>query len=297
MRQFKTRTSLLWAMTAGIVLGAASPALANHPVLVEGEADFDGDDVVGLAEDNDGDAVFGTITRALGAAPAIGQNGSVVIVTSGRFVEVVNITGTGQVTLEAAPGVDVDIEAFVVPADRRINDFPAAVANPFALQNAPGIVINSPNDRYVVIRNVSVINWTDGIRVQGNSHVLLDNVRVEHNINNGVSVLDNARVAIFRSSINSTGFRTNPRTGNFPMDMAPMPGAGVNLQGSSRGDIFASSITGNFDNAVKRARSARVEVKDTQLFDNNRSRDIMMTMPMPMPPPAPAPAPAPTPAP
>jgi hypothetical protein len=277
-------------------MGVASPALANHPVLVEGEADFDGDGVVGLAEDNDGDVVFGTITRALGAAPAIGQNGGVVIVTSGRFVEVVNIMGTGQVTLEAAPGVDVDIEAFIVPADRRIADFPAAQANPFALQAAPGIVINSPNDRYVVIRNVSVINWTDGIRISGDSHVLLDNVRVEHNINNGVAINDNAKVAIFRSSINSTGFRTNPRTGNFPTEMAPMPGAGVNVGATARADINASSITGNFDEGIKRARGSRVDVDHVQLFDNNRNRDIMTNMGMMMPPPAP-PAPPTPPAP
>jgi len=257
-------------------------ASANHPVLVEGELDFDGDGVVGLAEDNDGDVVFGTITRALGAAPAIGQNGTVVIVTSGRFPEVVSITN--QVTLEAAPGVDVQIDAFLVPADPRLNDFPVAQADPFALQNAPGIVINSPKDRYVIIRNVGVVNWTDGVVIRGDSNVLLDNVRSEHNINNGVNVLDRAQVAIKNSSIAATGFRLNPMTGNFPTVNPPMPGVGVNFQGQSRGAIRDSSITGNFDVGVRRDRNARVEVSNTLDFGNNRKRDLPSApAPMPMP--------------
>jgi hypothetical protein len=78
-----------WTLAAvGMLFLLNLPVLAwaNHAVLVEGELDFDGDMMVGLAEDNDGDVVFGTITRALGAAPALGQNGTAFIVTSGRFI-------------------------------------------------------------------------------------------------------------------------------------------------------------------------------------------------------------------
>jgi hypothetical protein len=252
-------------------------AWANHPVLVEGETDFDGDGRVGQAENNDGPAgdplglTFGTIAGCLGALnAAIGQNGACQIVTSGNFVEVVSITN--QVTIEAAPGVVANIEAFVAPADPRLQEFPTAAADPFALQAAPGIIINSPDDRYVVLRNLVITNWTDGIRIMGASHVLLDNVRIDHNISNGINVLDTAKVAIRNSQITSTGYRLNPRTGNFPTANPPTPGVGINFQGSSRGEIRNSVISGNFDEGLNVARSAKVSVlgRDNLFFDNSR---------------------------
>jgi hypothetical protein len=262
-----------------LTLGLALPgvSLANHPVLVEGETDFDGDGRVGQAENNDGPAgdplglTFGTIAGCLGAANAgIGQNGTCQIVTSGNFVEVVNITN--QVTIEAAPGVVANIEAFLAPADPRLQEFPTAAADPFALQAAPGIIINSPDDRYVILRNLVITNWTDGIRILGSSHVLLDNVRVEHNISNGINVLDNAKVAIRNSQITSTGYRLNPRTGNFPTANPPTPGIGVNFQGNSRGEMRNTVVAGNFDEGLNVARGARVSTigRDNMFFDNDR---------------------------
>jgi hypothetical protein len=273
-------TMVMRSMWGGLLtLGLALPgiALANHPVLVEGEQDFDGDGRVGQAENNDGPAgdplglTFGTIAGCLGAVnAAIGQNGACQIVTSGNFVEVVNITN--QVTIEAAPGVVANIEAFLAPADPRLQEFPTAAADPFALQSAPGIIINSPDDRYVILRNLVVTNWTDGIRIMGSSHVLLDNVRVEHNISNGINVLDQAEVAIRNSQITSTGYRLNPRTGNFPTANPPTPGIGLNFQGNSRGEIRNSVIAGNFDEGLNVARGAKVRAtgRDNLFFDNER---------------------------
>jgi hypothetical protein len=194
----RNRTSR-WLAAGLLVSGLAMPSigLANHPVLVEGEADFDGDGRIGQAEDQDGAAgdaaglTFGTIAGCLGALnAAINQNGICQIVTSGNFAEVVNITN--QVTIEAAPGVLANIEAFLAGPDPRRQQFPTAAGNANALQGAPGIVINSPANRYVILRNLSVTNWTDGIRVMGNSHVLIDDVQVDHNINNGIVISDNA---------------------------------------------------------------------------------------------------------
>lgn len=286
MSRIWSRTALA-AVGAAVMLSLPGAAFANHAVLVEGEEDFDGDNLVGLAEDNDGDVVFGTITRALGAAPALGQNGTAFIVTSGRFVEQVSISGAGQVTLEGAPGVIASVEAFVVAADRRIAEFPVAQADPFLLQGRAGIVIDSPNDRYVVIRNIATVNWTDGVRINGASHVLLDNVRAEHNINNGVLVQGTARVAIIHSRVNSTGFRLNPRTGNFPTANQPNPGIGISFLGSSRGEIRFSAITGNFGNGVRSVRGTRVEVDDSLLFDNERDDDLPDAPPPPPATPAP----------
>jgi len=282
MTSNKGKTSLrkLWSSLAAVGLALPAIAWANHPVLVEGEADFDGDGRVGQAEDNDGPAgdplglTFGTIGGCLGAVNgAIGQNGVCQIVTSGNFLEVVNITN--QVTIEAAPGVVANIEAFVAPVDPRLKEFPAAAADPFALQAAPGIIVNSPDDRYVVLRNLVVTNWTDGIRIMGSSHVLLDNVRVDHNISNGVNVLDQAKVAIRNSQITSTGYRLNPRTGNFPTANPPTPGIGINFQGNSRGEIRNSVISGNFDDGLNVTRGARVSVlrRDNLFFDNDRKNN------------------------
>jgi len=274
----KRHTAALTRATLGAALLLA-PALAsaNHPVLVEGELDFDGDGVVGLAEDNDGDAVFGTITRALGAAPAIGQNGTVVIVTSGRFPEVVTITN--QVTLEAAPGVDVQLDAFLVPADTRLNEFPAAAADPFALQGAPGIIIDSPADRHVIIRNIGIVNWTDGIQIRGTSNVLLENVRSEHNINSGVNVMGTATVAITNSQITANGFRLNPRTGNFPSANAPQPGAGLSLAGGTVTAVKGTSITGNFVAGIMTGVGARLSLTDSLVFGNQRVMQLGLPMP------------------
>lgn len=279
-----------WLAAGLLVSGLALPgiALANHPVAVEGEADFDGDGRVGQAEDQDGAAgdpsglTFGTITGCLGALnAAINQNGVCQIVTSGNFAEVVNITN--QVTIEAAPGVVANIEAFLAGPDPRRQEFPTAAGNANALQAAPGIVISSPADRYVILRNLVVTNWTDGIRVNGTSHVLLDNVRVDHNINNGIVVNDTAEVLITNSQITSTGFRLNPVTGDFPRVLAPNPGVGLNLLGTSRTRIVNSTISGNFAQGVLHARNAEFDDDDLTTFDNQRRNELPAPM-MPTPP-------------
>jgi hypothetical protein len=272
MKPFRKMSAASMVATLALALGVVAPnvAQANHPVLVEGEADFDGDGMVGLAEDNDGDVVFGTITRALGAAPAIGQNGIVMVVTSGRFVEVVNLTG--NVTLEGAPGVSVDVEAFLVPADPRLAQFPAAQAMPNMLQGAPGIVIDAPANRFVTVRNVTTSNWTSGVIVRNNSRALLDNVKAQNNINFGIQVSGNARAAIFDSKITATGFRLNGATGDFPTNMMPAPGVGVRFADQSRGNISGTTMAGNFGAGMANESNSLFNVvvnPDVQLFENS----------------------------
>lgn len=253
-------------------------AFANHPVYVEGETDFDGDGRLGSAEDTDGDAVFGKINSAIGNVPMGGtalpgnlaNNGKAIIVTSGRFLEVVNITG--PVTLEAAPGVEADIEAFLSPAvdAARLADFDTPMSNNASRQMAPGIVVNAPPDRPVVLRNLTIRNWTDGIRVtQGN--VLIDNVRLEHNVTNGVAVSGSSQVAIVNTSVAASGFRVNPASGDFPRAVTPTPGFGVRFTMTSTGDIQRSSLTGNFNSglSVETARTRDVTIRDVQQFGNN----------------------------
>jgi hypothetical protein len=262
-------------------------AVANHAVYVEGESDFDGDGRIGTAEDTDGDAVFGKINSAIGnvamggmaLAGNLANNGKAIIVTSGRFLEVVNITG--PVTLEAAPGVEADIEAFLSPAvdAARLADFDTPMSNNASRQMAPGVIINAPPDRPVVLRNLTIRNWTDGVRVtQGN--VLIDNVRIEHNVMNGVAVSGSAQVAIVNTSVAASGFRVNPASGDFPRAITPNPGFGVRFTMTSSGDIQRSSLTANFNSGLSNeaARLRDVQIRDVQQFGNNFGNPAAVTL-------------------
>ena len=240
---------------AFLMLGAIS-AFANHPVFVEGNCnnppagnpgpvttagtcgDYDGDGRIGTAEDNDGDRVFGTISAAIGTiggsnAMSINQNGTVTIVKSGTFPETVTITG--NVTLQAAPGVDANIDA-VLQGD------PGSTAR----QGQPGIIVNSPANRYVVIRNILSKNWTSGIQINGDSRVAIESSRFENNINYGIEVTGNARVTIAKSEVHATGFRLNPATGDFPTTARPMPGKGIEFDDNSSGTVFFTTVSGSF---------------------------------------------------
>lgn len=233
-------------------------ALANHPVLVEGNClgsgsaqrtavlpgtcgDYDGDGRIGTAEDTDEqDRVFGTINAALGgtisgtspAIAGINQNGTITIVKSGTFPEIINITG--NVTLQAAPGVDANIDA-VLQGD------PGSAAR----QNAPGIIVNSPSNRYVVIRNILSKNWTSGIQINGDSRVAIESSRFENNVNYGIEVTGNARVTIAKSEVHATGFRQSA-VRDFPTTAQPMPGKGIEFDGNSSGTVFFTTVSGSF---------------------------------------------------
>ena len=280
-----TRIRILVAASFALAGAAlfAGPALANHPVLVEGNCngpgaaariavpvgtcgDYDADGRIGSAEDTDeADRVFGTINAALGpgmvgdVSTGVNQNGSVTIVASGVFPEVVSITG--NVTLQGAPGVEANIDAV-------LQGFPGSGA----LQRAPGIIVNSPANRYVTIRNITTRNWTSGIQVNGASRVAIDGVRAENNVNYGIEVTDSARVSISRSEVRATGFRLNPVTGNFPSAAnAPNPGKGIEFDDDSSGTVFLSSVTGSFAAGISNMTGRRfgVCVSQVNVFDNS----------------------------
>lgn len=269
---------------AAASLLATTSAFANHPVLVEGNClvppagtdsanppgtcgDYDGDGLIGTADDNDGDRVFGTINGALGAGsgtPPTGanQNGNVTIVTSGVFAEVVNITAAnGNVTLQAAPGVEAIIDA-VLQGD------PGSTAR----QSDSGIIITAPNDRRVIVRNLTVRNFATGIRVMGASRVAIENVRVENNVEVGILVRENARVKIDQSQVIATGFRTNPTT-DFPSDNRPRPGIGIVFSGSSSGAVFRTEVSFSFAAGISKRTSGNVRLEDVYLFGNSPDRE------------------------
>ncbi|HWQ33498.1 MAG TPA: right-handed parallel beta-helix repeat-containing protein [Blastocatellia bacterium] len=237
---------LVLALLPAAAFWSSFEVSANHPVLVEGERDYDGDGLTGVAEDNDNanDRIFGTVTAALGAANGgANQNGRVVIVTSGRFHEQLNITNAnGNTTVEAAPGVEATIDA--VATGDRAGQFPAS--NNATRQGQPGVIVNSPANRYATLRNLVIRNWTDGIQVQGTSRVAIDNCRLEGNVNHGIQVLGSSRVTITNSQIQSTGFRVGA-TGSFPSDAnQPNPGIGIAYRNTSSGTIMSTTVSGSF---------------------------------------------------
>jgi parallel beta-helix repeat protein len=261
--------ALIASSLAGASLWRTPGVEANHPVLVEGELDFDGDGLVGLAEDtdNDTDRVFGTINAALGAANGgANQNGRVVIVTSGRFREIVIITAAnGNVTLEAAPGVEANVDAVV--AGSRSSQFPSTTPT----QSSPGIVVDAPSNRSVIIRNIVSRNWTDGIRILNNSRVTIDNCRLEGNVNNGIDVSGAARVSITNSQVNYTGFRAGA-AGDFPSAAnRPDPGIGIAFRDAATGAVANTTVTGSFASGIANFTENRfaVGVMTVTAFDNN----------------------------
>ncbi len=258
----------------GALLLLPAAALANHPVLVEGNCnnppsaqpftispapgtcgDYDGDTRIGTAEDNDGDRVFGTLNAANGPN-GIANNGTITVVTSGLFPETVTLTG--NVTLEGAPGVEANIDAV------RQGD-----PDTTARQGRPGIVVNAPKNRYVVIRNVQSRNWTSGIQINGYSRVSLNNVRAEHNINYGVEITGRARVAITRSEFHATGFRLNPMAGDFPTANRPDPGKGIEFDDRASGTVVSSTVTGSFAAGISNSSRGSVCAALVNVFDNS----------------------------
>ena len=261
-----------FCVAAIITLGTTN-IFANHPVLVEGNClgdgtaqrtivppgtcgDYDGDGLIGTAEDTDVpfDRVFGTINAANSAA-GINNNGTITIVANGTFPEVVMITG--NVTLQAAPGVVASIDAVV-----------QGEAGSGARQGQPGIIVNSTVNNAVVIRNILSKNWTSGIRIMGDSRVSIQNCRFENNVNFGIEVLGNARVTISKSTVRATGFRISP-AGGFPFNNAPNPGSGIHFVGTSNGSVFNTSVSGSFSSGISDSSSGSVCVFAVNLFDNS----------------------------
>lgn len=256
----------------------AVSAHANHPVFVEGNClmapfsatqftmvppgtcgDYDGDGRIGIAEDMDGtDRVFGTIGAALGAA-GVNQNGRVVIVTSGVFPEVVTINPTtGNVTLEAAPGVEANIDA-VLQGD------PGNVAR----QARPGVIVDAAEGTRVTLRNLVSRNWTVGIAVKNASHVTIEDCRVENNLNYGIQASGSAKVKIDKCSVTANGFRNDgPAAGSAPDGPANAnPGGGIDFDDNSRGAVFRTNVSGNLAEGIS---GRNVITRDNYLFDNGR---------------------------
>jgi hypothetical protein len=253
---------------------------ANHPVLVEGNCDspvpgttlvspgtcgdFDGDGRIGTAEDTDGaDRIFGTLAAALGpgtgaaAGTGANNNGTITIVSSGRFAETLyigqnlqgpgfgGVANPGDVTIAGAPGVEAIIDA-VLQGD------PAGGNN--TRQGANGIAViyfDSPA-HVVTLRNLVLRNFANGISVGLFSRLNIDNCRFQNNLNNGVDAFDFAKVTITRSHFDGNGFRTPGAAAN--------PGDGLVVRNGAQVKIADSVFAHNTGAGIRNQTGAASNV-------------------------------------
>ena len=253
---------------------------ANHPVLVEGNCDspvpgttlvapgtcgdFDGDGRIGTAEDTDGaDRIFGTLKAALGpgtgAAAGTGANfnGKIIIVTSGRFAESLFIGNSGYVagegtpapgnlTIEAAPGVNADIDA-IFQGDPAGGNVGRTTATGIA-------IVYTGSDRVVTLRNLQLRNWATAIGTFLNSRVHIDHCRLEGNIGYGIRIADNSRVVVTNSQIDSSGFRTGVGSST------PAPGIGISVEGTAQARLAFTNISHSAASGIHNATAATANV-------------------------------------
>ena len=280
---FLAATALI---TAALLVGGTKVS-ANHPVLVEGNCDspvpgttlvapgtcgdFDGDGRIGTAEDTDGaDRIFGTLNAALGpgtgAAAGTGANfnGRILIVTSGRFAEQLYIgqggfgfpggTSTpGNVEIEAATGVDADIDA-VLQGD------PAGGNT--TRQNGIGIMILYPASvppAVVSLRNLTIRNFSTGVAAALNSRVHIDRCRIENNLSNGALMIDSATLTMTNTQATANGRRNQ--------DVAS-PGNGLRVQDAARARVSDSTFSHNVGSGIINAGSGSVTVYKVGSFFN-----------------------------
>lgn len=266
------RIGLCSLMFVALVVGTSNwssvNVSANHPVLVEGNCDspvpgttivtlgtcgdYDGDGRIGTAEDTDGaDRIFGTLKAALGpgtgaaAGTGANNNGRITIVRSGRFAEFLLIGQTipeypdqgtanpGNVTIEAAPGVEANIDA-VLQGD------PAGGNT--ARQGGYGIVIyngsNTTPTTVVTLRNLVIRNFLRGIFTAGSTRVNIDNCRIENNRDYGIYLTDFGQVVISNSQIQSNGFR-------IPVSGPSSPGGGIGMEDGTKLFVVNTVIANN----------------------------------------------------
>jgi hypothetical protein len=266
----------------------ASNVSANHPVLVEGNCDspvpgttlvapgtcgdFDGDGRIGTAEDTDGaDRIFGTLRAALGpgtgaaAGTGANHNGTITIVASGRFAESLfigdggiipgeGVANPGNVTIEAAPGVTAALDA-VLQGD--------PLGGNTTRQNGDGIdIYYLTTGKKVVLRNLTIRNFSWGVYATLNSSVTIDNCRFEHNLNYGIQAVSSAKVFVIGSRFAGTGFRIGG-----PSAVAS-PGHAISYEGFSSGEVAQTQITGSAGRALSNTSTGSVTYYELFLGDN-----------------------------
>src|ERR1051325_6076839 len=280
------------ALVGTALLVGSSKVEANHPVLVEGNCDspvpgttlvtvagtcgdYDGDGRIGTAEDTDGaDRIFGTLNAALGpgtgAAAGTGANfnGKIIIVSSGRFAERLYIGQAGliqgetggtanpsNVEIEAAPGVEADIDA-ILQGD------PAGGNVTRTGQIGIFVVYPAGVTGLVSLRNLQIRNWSEGIAAALSSRVHIDNCRIENNLNYGIHAIDSSQISITNTQVTATGRRTGVAAST------TTAGDGLRVQDTAKARVSDSTFSHNTGNGIINSGTGSVNLFKVGAFFN-----------------------------
>ena len=256
-----SRFILLVFALAGSLLAVArsgspppgEPPTPDHTVLLEGDADFDGDGRRGAAEDADGDHVFGTLAGIPGFAPTgpvigpIYAYNHVVIVTSGVFFEPLRTSFATATTIEAAAGV-------------------RAVSDARGSETMPGQPIGAialSADHRVVLRNLTFRHWHVGVEVLATASLFVDGCHFEDISDNrssvtvpiGVRVSENATAVISGCSFTRCG------------DPSNSGGAAIRFEAGAKGVVKDTNAINNHGAGIIR-NDPRVRVINSVVFGN-----------------------------
>jgi hypothetical protein len=246
--------------------------------------DFDGDGRIGTAEDTDGaDRIFGTLKAALGpgtgaaAGTGANQNGKIIIVASGRYAESLFIgqpidaafAGTfggsataGNVTIEAAPGVNADIDAVLQGDPAGGNNTRQAQFGIFVYYFA-----DSGPTKVVTLRNLQVRNFNTGIDVGGSSRVNIDHCRLELNQVAGIRATDSSSVAVSNTQSDGNGFR-------IPITGPPNPGDGLRADAAAQVRISDSVFRNNAGAGIRNASTGGIVVFKVASYFNTGGNSV-----------------------
>lgn len=264
-RILTTGKFLLPTLALAVLTLLNAPAALAQPgltVFVEGNCatseggnfcgDYDNDERVGGFEDVDGDNVYGTINGALSALG--GGNGRVVIVKSGTFGQQIAVSlGTGHVQIEAADGVEANIDATV---------WLSTTGNTVREQGI-GLLLSGQPGTSITLRNLTIRNWLIGMRVAGSVRLIVEHCRFDNNLNYAIQMLALSRITMTRSRIAHTGRRL------VSVNPPPSPGTGIQFADQAGGVLHDSVILNSVGAGVHQNSAFNVGLCSMILADND----------------------------
>jgi hypothetical protein len=175
--------------------------------------------------------------------------------------------GQGTVVVQAAPGVEATLDA-ILQGD------PAG--GNATRETQVGVVVNTGANSRVILRNLRIRNFVEGIRALGNSNVTVENCRLENNHSYGIRMLGNSRLAAIGTSVIGTGFRVSGSGGTCPSpSCTPFPAHAISFEDSTAGTVVQSHISGNFGSSLVNTSSLGTNaVRYYELFDSNNGGGV-----------------------
>jgi parallel beta-helix repeat protein len=141
----------------------------------------------------------------------------------------------GNIEIAAAPGVEAIIDAVLQGDPAGGNNF---------RQESVGLLFSTTADRRIILRNLTVRNWAEGLRAVNAARITVIGCRFQNNRDFGIRAADSSRVAVYHSEISATGFRVGTANNN------TLQGVGIYFESDSGGTVAQSLITGSLRAAI-----------------------------------------------